>query len=131
MIPGKATISMRPEAEFAQSRAASFMHPLHIQYDVTDPMHLEKVSIRSIAQLNKYADRAFKQGAKYIMKPSICFLGDKDVAVGVDSIERFFSAVNSSSNTIIRVQNGPHALFTAPAFQSYWNVLINWIFDHL
>ncbi len=131
LIPGKATISMRPDKHFSQSPAAKYMNPLHIQYDMTDNMHLDKVSARFIIQLNRFANLGFAKGAESIKKPVLLFLADQDAAVDIEAIKEFFDRISEPDKQLVVVRNGPHALFTAEAFQPYWSQLIQWILDHL
>ncbi len=131
LIPGKATISMRPDKHFSQSPAAKYMNPLHIEYDMTDKMHLEKVSARFVVQLNRFANKAFEKGANFINKPLLLVLADHDAAVDIEAVKAFYQRIPESDKTLIVVERGPHALFTAEAFQPYWNQLIQWISDHI
>lgn len=102
---------------------------IHQQYDKTDPIHLEKLSIRYVFQLFKYMRKTRKIAPK-ISIPTIIFQGEEDKGISPEGVKEFYGKLASKDKKIVLIKDGFHALLTDPSFQDKWAVLIDWLNTH-
>ncbi len=122
-FPSKRIISARGREE------EGIRNPIHQQYDKTDPLHLERLSIRYILQLFKYMRKTTKI-SPLISIPTIIFQGKEDKGISPESVERFYNKLASRDKKLVLIEEGYHALLTDPCFQDKWSILIDWLKNH-
>ena len=104
-------------------------NPIHQQYDLEDPLHLEKISARYLIQLLKFM-RKTKKIAHLVTIPTIIFQGTQDKSISLEGVQEFFENISSSDKKLEVVEGGYHELLTDPNFQDKWEVIINWLNQH-
>jgi len=122
-FPSKRIISAKGREE------EGIKNPIHQQYDKTDPLHLEKVSIRYLFQIFKYMRKTRKIAPRMTI-PTIIFQGEQDKGVSPQGVKQFHDSLASEDKTIILIEDGYHELLTDPSFQDKWDVLIGWLEKH-
>ncbi|MHA1143612.1 MAG: alpha/beta fold hydrolase [Candidatus Helarchaeota archaeon] len=104
----------------------------HIQYDATDPLHLDKFSPRYVLRLNKYIKKAFKEAVHELSCPILIFQGTEDNAVSPEGVQEFFDKCPSEDKTLYLIEHGYHTLMTDPYALDLglWEKLRKWISEH-
>jgi alpha-beta hydrolase superfamily lysophospholipase len=129
--PGRLCVStiQKPNANIVKGE--EIMNPLHFEYDRTNLMHLQYLSLRYLLQLNKGFSRAFKYGPDAIKVPVIIFYGTNDSAISQQGIETFYNRIPLPQKQLIIIEKTPHAMFTHQNFQPYWEVIKKWLAEQL
>lgn len=120
--PSKTVINIKKGRDDLGSR-----NPDHIEYDKTDPVHLEKMSPRFFLGFNSFRIKAAKESVKKITMPVLIFLGDHDKLVDKEGVEEFFEKLPSPDKTIKILPGGYHALFTDPVSPEIFSTIENWL----
>jgi alpha-beta hydrolase superfamily lysophospholipase len=103
------------------------MHPAHFEYDRTNPLHLDYVSMRYMLQLNQGFNKALSHAPQKINSPTMIVYGTYDIAIDQKGVELFYARIQSAEKELVLVEGAPHAVFTSPKFQPYWSKVIEWV----
>ncbi|NMC07082.1 MAG: alpha/beta hydrolase [Candidatus Lokiarchaeota archaeon] len=128
--PGRLSYNVRPIREKTLKNGKETMNPLHFEYDLTNPLHLDRVSTRLLLQLNKGFNRGFKLGPGSVTRPLLAFLGENDLAIDRDGVRSFVDRAATGDKEFILVPGAPHAMFTHDAFQPCWDTIRGWLEKH-
>ncbi|MEX2682179.1 MAG: alpha/beta fold hydrolase [Candidatus Sigynarchaeota archaeon] len=128
--PGRLSYDVRPVREKTLKDGVETMNPLHFEYDMKNPLHLDLVSTRLLLQLNKGFNRGYKLGPGSIKQPLIVFLGENDLAIDRDGVQSFVERSATSDKEFIIVPGAPHAMFAHDAFQPFWEKIRAWLGHH-
>lgn len=104
-------------------------NPIHQEFDLTDPYHLKKVSIRYLLQIFKYIRKSISKASK-INLPTLIFQGTADRGVSPEGVAEFYEKLNSEDKRLYLIEGGFHCLLTDPNFRDKWHYLIEWLRDH-
>ncbi|MBN2150908.1 MAG: alpha/beta fold hydrolase [Candidatus Lokiarchaeota archaeon] len=125
--PGRLSYSVRPVREKTLKDGLETMDPLHFEYDMENPLHLDRVSTRLILQLHKGFNRGFKLGPGSMKQPLVVFLGENDLAIDRDGVRAFVDRSAAADKDFIVVPGAPHAMFTHRSFQPCWETVRTWL----
>jgi alpha-beta hydrolase superfamily lysophospholipase len=125
--PGLLSYSVRPVREKTLKDGVETMNPLHFEYDMKNPLHLDRVSTRLLLQLNKGFNRGYKLGPGSVKQPLIAFLGENDLAIDRDGVRSFVERSATGDKEFVLVPGAPHAMFTHDAFQPWWDKVSTWL----
>jgi acylglycerol lipase len=125
--PGRLSYNVRPVHEKMIKNGVETMNSLHFEYDLKNPLHLDRVSSRLLLQLNKGFNRGFKLGPASVRSPLIVFLGENDLAIDADGVRSFVNRVATVDKEFITVPAAPHAMFTHDAFKKEWDRVRTWL----
>ena len=128
--PSRLTYNVRPVREHTLIDGKETMDPLHFEYDMTNPLHLDRMSSRYTLQLFKAFNRGFKLAPARVHCPIIVFLGENDLAIDRNGVQDFVDRIPEPDKQFILVPCAPHAMFTHESFQPYWDKLRDWIKTH-
>jgi acylglycerol lipase len=128
--PGRLTYNTRPVREHTLIDGKETMDPLHFEYDMTNPLHLDRMSSRYTLQLFKAFNRGFNLAPDNVHCPIIVFLGENDLAIDRAGVQDFVERVPEPDKEFVLVPGAPHAMFTHEAYQQYWKKLRDWINLH-
>jgi len=128
--PGRLSYNVRPVREKAIKDGVETMNPLHFEYDMTNPLHLDRVSTRLLLQLNKGFNRGNKLGPGSMNQPLIAFLGENDLAIDRNGVQSFVERSATTDKEFVLVPGAPHAMFTHYAFQPFWEKVREWLERH-
>ncbi len=128
--PGRLSYSVRPVREKTIKDGVETMNPLHFEYDMKNPLHLDRVSTRLLLQLNKGFNRGYKLGPGSMKQPLIAFLGENDLAIDRDGVRSFVERSATQDKEFVLVPGAPHAMFTHDAFQPCWDKVRSWLEHH-
>lgn len=101
--------------------------PIHQQYDRTDPVHLDYLSLRFLLRMKQTMDKIKKRGAVDITVPFLMIYGQNDKVLNHAVSVEYAKRCSNKDVTIYEIAGGKHALFTDPYFEPYWPKLIDWI----
>lgn len=101
--------------------------PIHQQYDRTDPVHLDYLSLRFLLKMKQTMDKIKKRGAIDITTPLLMIYGQNDIVLNHQASVDYANHCQNKDVTIYEIPGGKHALFTDPNFEPYWSKLIEWI----
>lgn len=124
---GALAFSTRNQNNPKRPNGSPLMHPAHFEYDRTNPLHLNYVTLHYLLQLKHGFDRALKLGPTAVRMPSIIFYGGSDQAIDREGVQSFFDRIEYPDKKLYIVEGAPHAVFTSTEFQSYWKVLVDWL----
>ncbi|HME54950.1 MAG TPA: alpha/beta fold hydrolase [Candidatus Lokiarchaeia archaeon] len=125
--PSRLSFDARAMPERLMVDGREIIDPLNLEYDLTNPLHLDRMSSRLLLQFYKAVNRGYKQAPARVNCPIIILLGEMDLGIDRNGVQDFFNRIPETDKQFILVPEAPHAMFTSKAFQPYWSQLREWI----
>ena len=106
-------------------------NPLRVEYDKTDELRLNKISIRYLLQVASWTKKCSKKESE-ISHPILIIQGTDDKVVSPDSVKDFFEELKIQDKKFIELKDAYHSLFSDKAMidENGWEMLRDWILNH-
>lgn len=128
--PSRLTYDVRPVKERMLSDSKETMDTLHFEYNLTNLLHLDRISSRYLLQLYRALNQGNRKAPAQVKWPIIVFLGENDLTMDRRGVQNFVDRVPITDKKFILVPGAPHAMFTCSTFQPFWNQLRKWLEAH-